>query len=166
MACLSNRGMVLVATHPSQDLTGGDTALTDPCYSRLGTGPMLLSTRFFLSLSLPYAIILIESYSKRCRDMPSILRANTRLIETLGRPRPTTFERLIGIGPPIQCHLLRSSLFSPSRSLISMAAPSACRTHSSNTLSIPSTRPSHLLTATGRRPSDTPTPTGSRMSKP
>jgi hypothetical protein len=38
--CLSCRGRVPVATTPSKDQDGADTALTEMCFSRLGTGPM------------------------------------------------------------------------------------------------------------------------------
>jgi hypothetical protein len=43
--CLSCRGRVPVATTPSKDQDGADTALTEMCFSRLGTGPMWLFMR-------------------------------------------------------------------------------------------------------------------------
>jgi hypothetical protein len=39
--CLSCHGRVPVVTAQSKDQDGADTALTEMCFSRLGTGPML-----------------------------------------------------------------------------------------------------------------------------
>ena len=44
-ACHSFSGRVLAAPTPSKDQIGEDTALTDPCFSQPGTGPMLLFTK-------------------------------------------------------------------------------------------------------------------------
>jgi hypothetical protein len=46
--CLSCRGRVPVATAPSKDQDGADTARTEMCFSRLGTGHMWPFTRLVL----------------------------------------------------------------------------------------------------------------------
>jgi hypothetical protein len=59
--CLSSRGREPVATAPSKDQDGADTALTEMCFSRPGTGPMWPFMRLAsFHRILTYTMILIE----------------------------------------------------------------------------------------------------------
>jgi hypothetical protein len=74
-----------VAIARLKDQDGADTALTEMCFSRLGTGPMWPFMRVgVVSRDLTYAIILIESYSKFCSSMRLTLPTCVVTIYSIG----------------------------------------------------------------------------------
>jgi len=102
----------------------------------------------FTKLCIPE--ILTEFYSKYCSRTLLTSPERTRIHNT-GSVWPRTSEHLIGTGLPIASRLPRLSLWQRSTSSRLMVGRLALITRFSNTLSIPSTRLSHLLIGLGGR---------------
>ena len=84
MVSLTCRGRVLVETALFKDQDGTDTALTEVCFSQLGTGPMWPFTRFVSFTNLACVIIFIESSSKCCSSMLLTLPKRIVTINSFG----------------------------------------------------------------------------------